>query len=827
MGLDIIIHNTFNHFINKHLKIPLISLLFFSIFFLALSQYANAALTCRIQNVAKMPCTESEIDVFHMYDNESVESHAEMPDQTNYDWHVCCSGVSGLSNECSGNYVIVLRLSDITNAHVEEGTQNNYKYTACLSSNTATITCRYVSACTERETCLGSISNDASLGYYTGTNAHVAGCGFYEHNICCTSEGIPEYSLTITVISPENGRVYPRTPIELNYTVESVDINISDSYYILDEFEPKHLLCSYSQEIRNGKVVHICEYHDIFNWLSDGTHNLYINATDEKGNTNSTRVTFFVGFKDEIRPSVKIYSPEERIYNKKNIDLNYTAIDCAKLRSAEEPQTGGTAECEIYGKVDTCWYSLIGPVKEKEGVSPNIIVILPDCENTTLKDLVDGRYTITVYANDTAGNVCLDPDSKECQSTVPEPTGYKPCCDRKNFTVSTDTTPPISHVHPLDPYQFTTKFNISWSGYDPGQKEGVVSGVTSPSSGINCYVIQYYYEKETADIQSQWTNISFPDGDCTKLTRWEFDADYAVCGGSTPQCSDGYTFYFRSKAVDNAGNWEDDHPKPDTNTTIYIPRLIEVRVIDMLGNVISSPENDNYYGAKTSASLNVTINVGSKSETALDNITIIYNVRRFGEEIRWKQTGWTQVECENALECNVTVGPYQDDMIVDYVAVAHENSDYERLPPTGNFYFFMYKHPVAEFLIKKLFINVGRSEFVPIRVRNVMSKPSIISLELSESILVFVDTGGYKWQGVLNPQEERIIYAKVLPSVQKTYEITLTATSSTPPHMLSDTDTMTIYVLFPPNFPEFQIWAIILLILIAAIIYWRISKNIF
>lgn len=47
-------------------------------------------------------------------------SHAEMSTQANYPKYVCCSGVDGLGNSCTGNHAVVARLSSATNARRDE-----------------------------------------------------------------------------------------------------------------------------------------------------------------------------------------------------------------------------------------------------------------------------------------------------------------------------------------------------------------------------------------------------------------------------------------------------------------------------------------------------------------------------------------------------------------------------------------------------------------------------------------------------------------------------------------------------------------------------------
>jgi len=138
----------------------------------------SSDLTCRLTSGA---CSgTNEVSVFKLYD--PAGNHAELSSQSNYSYKVCCAG-EGLSNSCSATYKdTVLRLSAITNAHVEKDTSSGYTGNeVCLSSATNPITCNYsnttCSALGTNYVCLASISGD--------TNAHVGECATYTTKVCC------------------------------------------------------------------------------------------------------------------------------------------------------------------------------------------------------------------------------------------------------------------------------------------------------------------------------------------------------------------------------------------------------------------------------------------------------------------------------------------------------------------------------------------------------------------------------------------------------------------------------------------------------------------
>jgi len=108
-------------------------------------------------------------------------AHAELPSQSNYSQLVCCSGVPGLSNSCTGTFATVLKLSRTTNAHVEQNTQTNYTHNVCISVPAG----GSVSVGYQANNCIGY---DTTLGSMSGpTNAHVGDSTAYTTKICATA----------------------------------------------------------------------------------------------------------------------------------------------------------------------------------------------------------------------------------------------------------------------------------------------------------------------------------------------------------------------------------------------------------------------------------------------------------------------------------------------------------------------------------------------------------------------------------------------------------------------------------------------------------------
>ncbi|MFN6992535.1 MAG: hypothetical protein ACK4MM_07445 [Fervidobacterium sp.] len=121
-----------------------------------------------------------DVDVFHISD--LTDAHAELNTQNNYQYKVCCKATGttlSVSNEISGG---IIGLSYPTDAHAEIGNQMNYGYHLKLNPGTGYMRCDFLNSCDGYETCIVSLS-----GF---TDAHVGDCvtNPYQTKICCNIE---------------------------------------------------------------------------------------------------------------------------------------------------------------------------------------------------------------------------------------------------------------------------------------------------------------------------------------------------------------------------------------------------------------------------------------------------------------------------------------------------------------------------------------------------------------------------------------------------------------------------------------------------------------
>lgn len=146
--------------------------------------------------------------MFRMYSTSN--SHAELPTSSNYSNLVCCWGVSGLGNSCSGTYATVLKLSSTTNAHAEQNWQSNYSYNACLQAPSGgAVSVGYTST----TTCAAAGFDTTVATMATTTNAHVGNAAAYAppggYNVCASANGLMSITLTLSSSTVSIGSLVP------------------------------------------------------------------------------------------------------------------------------------------------------------------------------------------------------------------------------------------------------------------------------------------------------------------------------------------------------------------------------------------------------------------------------------------------------------------------------------------------------------------------------------------------------------------------------------------------------------------------------------------
>jgi len=544
-----------------------------------------------------------------------------------------------------------------------------------------------------------------------------------------------------------------------------VDATVTDAYSSVDK-----VFYRWQNATNNGTWVGMAKSGNDYTanfpvaLVSDGVYSIKVRANDSVGNAGEAVVTNILI--DREPPNITMLSPSPGWYKsdfevKARITDNQ-GVDFARYRWENASGNGA-------------WNTMTKDFYNNYTASFAVASVAP------------GNYSIRVWANDTRGNIA--------NKTV----------DR----IGIDYASPSSQMTKPAKGSFVMSkvFNISWTGSDA-------------HSGVKCYYVTYKYCDNTNQLcPNEERNVSFPGGACTSLSEYEFDTSKELWW---VQDINNYTFFFRSIALDNAGNYE---PKAawETNVTIYIPKLVTFSITE---NVTKNSVRN---GGKIATGRTVVIDVRAKADV-LDNlnITIYYSNHTLGAS----PTQWIPVSCINKRACNASIQvnatKAQNRLEVDYYIRAQNSSMVEYLPPpapASYFYYTVYFHPVCNFLVTEEFRAIlGSNELIGIEVRNIQDSFDNVTLWLMPGFGRFVETDAQKATVSLNPSEDRIVYARLIPSADD-FTLSLVGNESHADPALYDEDSIKVIIGFPPNFSELSDFAAAALILLAAAIFFVFVKR--
>jgi hypothetical protein len=161
----------------------------------------------------------------------------------------------------------------------------------------------------------------------------------------------------LNIIFPLNNTNTSNTELDINYTV--YDFNLSSCWYSNDSY-------STNTSINCGTNI------TSITW-TEGQHNLTIWANDIGEYENNYQVTFTI---DTVNPTIEIINPTNNTNSSNNqLNINYSASDL---------------------NLDSCWYS-------NDSYSTNTSI---SCgTNITSITWTEGQHNLTVWTNDSAGNI--------------------------------------------------------------------------------------------------------------------------------------------------------------------------------------------------------------------------------------------------------------------------------------------------------------------------------------------------------------------------------------------------------------------------------------
>ncbi len=166
---------------NKIRKTCLLWILFSFIVITPATFSQSQDFSCRIIDLTKESCSGLNQKIV-MRLSDLNNAHAELPSQSNYEYAVCCIVKNDelFVEESPINCYqgAVAALSDKTNAHVSTYDYTNYIHKICLSAGYGKVVCSTSSqACDQEWECLFSMSSTE--------NAHVGNCSAYDTKLCC------------------------------------------------------------------------------------------------------------------------------------------------------------------------------------------------------------------------------------------------------------------------------------------------------------------------------------------------------------------------------------------------------------------------------------------------------------------------------------------------------------------------------------------------------------------------------------------------------------------------------------------------------------------
>lgn len=187
----------------------------------------------------------------------------------------------------------------------------------------------------------------------------------------------------ITVISPVMNETYNSSNIPLKLQIQLFGYSGSGSYfnleeiallqYSIDTFVPVQLKPPASNQTESVTIDQSLNASTILTGLSDGKHIIRIEVETTYGQSSDSNVSFVV---DTTPPSIQITQPENTIYS------GDTGFKLTVIPSEPTSWIGYSIDCQAN-------MTLTGSVRISGATT----------------GLNDGYHNITVYANDTAGNM--------------------------------------------------------------------------------------------------------------------------------------------------------------------------------------------------------------------------------------------------------------------------------------------------------------------------------------------------------------------------------------------------------------------------------------
>jgi hypothetical protein len=210
---------------NNHLMDRALFVIILLLLFMIIVLPSNALISCNVTTTGT--CGKTKLLLVRNDTGGWHNAHAQNLSVNTYPYSICCNADSDgetVTTACDSLSPSFIKLSNITNAHLEIPSNTNYLYNACIGVTNRNLTCsNYTGSCPVGYTCIASIASSTPADN-NATNAHIdANCSAsYSTKICCGySNRLPTVSSAIILPSP----AYRNESLRGYCTASDLDLN--------------------------------------------------------------------------------------------------------------------------------------------------------------------------------------------------------------------------------------------------------------------------------------------------------------------------------------------------------------------------------------------------------------------------------------------------------------------------------------------------------------------------------------------------------------------------------------------------------------------------
>ncbi len=753
--------------------------------------FASAELSCSITSPGS--CSGTIL----VYLSAATNAHLSQNSAPGFtDYAICCSEETGLlGTSCSESpSAVFLKLSDQTNAHAESFEQSNYPESLCISLDGGEeVSCKAeeTASCTNEYECIVALS--------AWTNSHAFACSSsVQKKICCRV--VANLNTYIDQIGPVSGIIQPWTTTS-SFTVgwkaeQSGAVDNFDVQYRVPTVIPPvgwtdwHLSTSSNSDTFGPSAPYLVMDGHTYVFRVRGRMG---SAVGEWSEEESTTI-------DQTPPTCTITPLPE-----------YTESVVISLEWSGDDETSGISDYDIRQKI----------VNPSGGETP--WTMIPDLEGTELTNwdfmnrLEGYNYSFQCRARDNAGN---EGEWSDVEFTT------------------IDTEYPYSELKPIGAW-------INDRIIDPGMKLEW-DGTDHGGSGVKCYDVQYSIN---SDPMGDWYFINFEEPEPTPTQTTCFTPPGPVNPrtlrgwvtfneSTTIFDSDGdETFYFRIGSEDNLGNVEPHHYAKLMTSPGYW------NVTTDFGIPATYADSEIVSGGFEEPTYDVVLKANSSDTlSGIDTNIIHFELMMEGgeNEVYTVPCGSTEPRSpQNYSVCEtdpITITEMTDLL---YYVVSTDRAGNQNQTETR----FETKHKLANFLSHNIYLTIGQSRIIKVRVKNVQDVEDTVTVNIGApgttyppSYYKFIEADEYLKEGggnkvievTLGPLEYMDFFVRV-DSIYDTehspFTIKLEATSLQ--YLPGDRDTAFITIQYPAGFPGMGTCSIIILVCLATLIFfWKGEHSI-